>query len=311
MNKRVNLIIGSGVLGAYLSAELLKKKEKVIVTSRSLSKKFINYKYLKIKNKIKFEKLNTSKKNQIKNIIQKYNPDKIFYFSGQSSLPKSIKSKKETLNSHYDGTKNFLDILKSQKLDTKFFKANSGYIFQPKNGLIHLNCKFSSNDNPYIKAQQKVFNLIKIYRKFGLNLSNLIFMQIESPLRENDFFIKKVCLGSKNKKKIIVGNLNTFRDYSWITDVVKAIYLTSNLKTKDYIISAGKKLSGIEIIKIAYNLNKLDYRKYFSINKKFFRKKESKFLIGSNKNSLYLKNKYNFKFNIFGKKLIKKMYRSL
>ena len=56
MNKRVNLIIGSGVLGAYLSAELLKKNEKVIVTSRSLNKKFINYKYLKIKNKIKFEK---------------------------------------------------------------------------------------------------------------------------------------------------------------------------------------------------------------------------------------------------------------
>jgi ketopantoate reductase len=34
MNKRINLIIGSGVLGAYLSAELLKKKEKVIVTTR-------------------------------------------------------------------------------------------------------------------------------------------------------------------------------------------------------------------------------------------------------------------------------------
>ncbi len=311
MNKRVNLIIGSGVLGAYLSAELLKKNEKVIVTSRSVNKKLINYKYLKIKHKIKFKKLNTSNKNQIEKIIQKYKPNKIFYFSGQSSLTKSIKSKKETLSSHYDGTKNFLDILKSQKLNTKFFKANSGYIFSPQNGLIHLNCKFSSNNNPYIKTQQKVFELMKIYRKFGLNLSNLIFMQIESPLRKNDFFIKKVCLGAKNKKKIIVGNLNTFRDYSWITEVVKAILLTSDLKTKDYIISAGKKLSGIEIIKTAYNLNKLDYRKYISISKKFFREKENKFLIGSNKNSLYLKNKHNFEFNIFGKKLIKKMYKSL
>ena len=74
----------------------------------------------------------------------------------------------------------------------------------------------------------------------------------------------------------------------------------------------GKEIVGIvEVIKTAYNLNKLDYRKYFSINKKFFRKKESKFLIGSNKNSLHLKNKHNFKFNIFGKKLIKKMYKSL
>ena len=136
-------------------------------------------------------------------------------------------------------------------------------------------------------------------------------MQIESPLRKNDFFIKKVCLGAKNKKKIIVGNLKTFRDYSWITEVVKAIILTSNLKSKDYIISAGTKLSGIEIIKTAYRLNKLDYRKYISTNKKFFRNKENKFLIGSKKNLLYLKNKHNFKFNIFGKKLIKKMYKSL
>ena len=28
MNKKVNLIIGSGVLGAYLSADLIKKKRK-------------------------------------------------------------------------------------------------------------------------------------------------------------------------------------------------------------------------------------------------------------------------------------------
>ena len=39
MNKKINLIIGSGVLGAYLSADLIKKKEKVIVTTRSLRKK--------------------------------------------------------------------------------------------------------------------------------------------------------------------------------------------------------------------------------------------------------------------------------
>ena len=52
MNKRINLIIGSGVLGAYLSAELLRKKEKVVVTTRSLKKTYINYSYLKIQKKV-------------------------------------------------------------------------------------------------------------------------------------------------------------------------------------------------------------------------------------------------------------------
>ena len=311
MNKRINLIIGSGVLGAYLSAELLKKKEKVVVTTRSKKKIYSNYNYLKIQKKVKFEKLNINKKIEISKIISKYSPKKIFYFAGQSSITKSIKSKQETFSSHYNGTKNFLEILKKEKLKTKFFKANSGYIFAPKNGLIDLKCKFSTNKNPYIKAQKKVFNLIKKFRKYKLNLSNLVFMQIESPLRPNDFFIKKVCLGAKNKKKIIVGNLNNYRDYTWITDIVKAILLSSNLKTKDRIISAGSKLSGKKIIEEAYKLNGLNYKKYYSINKKFFRKNENKFLIGSKKNISYLKNKYNFKFKIFGNRLIKEMFKSL
>ena len=155
MNKRINLIVGSGVLGAYLSAELLRKKEKVVVTTRSLKKIHSNYNYLKIQKKIKFEKLNINKKKQISKIISKYNPKKIFYFAGQSSITKSIKYKKETFSSHYNGTKNFLEILKKEKSNIKFFKANSGYIFTPKNGLINLKCKFSSNKNPYIKAQKK------------------------------------------------------------------------------------------------------------------------------------------------------------
>ena len=139
---------------------------------------------------------------------------------------------------------------------------------------------------------RSVYELIKKYRQYGLNLSNLVFMQVESPLRDNDFFIKKVCLSAKNKSKIIVGNINTYRDYSWITEVVKVIILASNFKSKDFMISAGKKFSGKEILASAYKLKKLDYNKYFSINKKFFRKNEEKTLIGSAKNTLYLKKKF-------------------
>ena len=93
MNKKINLIIGSGVLGAYLSLELLKKKEKVIVTTRSIKKKLNNYNYLKIQNKVKFEKLNVNNKKEVYKILKKYNPNKVFYFSGQSSLnpPPAVK----------------------------------------------------------------------------------------------------------------------------------------------------------------------------------------------------------------------------
>jgi GDPmannose 4,6-dehydratase len=202
MNK-INLIIGTGIIGAYLSHELLNNKEKVIVTSRFKKRNYKNFKYLKIQKKIKFLKLDIKNKNEIEKIISKYNPSKIYYFAGQSSLTKSQKFKKETYDSHFLGTKNFLDILKKRKSTCKFFKANSGYIFNPKNGKINLNCNFSNNKNFYIQAQQKTFKLINNYRKFKLNLFNLVFLQVESPLRPNDFFIKKVCLGAKYKANII------------------------------------------------------------------------------------------------------------
>ena len=266
---------------------------------------------LKFKKKLNFEKLDVYKKTSIQKIINKYKPDKIFYFAGQSSLIKSLKYPKETFQSHFNGTKNFLDVLKETKLKIKFFKANSGYIFSPNKGRIDLNCKFSSSKNPYIKAQKKSFQLLKKYRQFGLNLSNLIFLQVESPLRPKDFFIKKVCLGAKNKDKIKVGNINTYRDYSWVTEVVKAIILSSKLSSNDFIISAGRKISGKEILAAAYKLNKLNYDKYYSINKKFFRKNEDRILIGSIKNSFYLKKNFNFVFKIFGNNLINKMYKSL
>ena len=308
MNKK-NLIIGTGVLAAYLSSDLLKNHEKVIVTSRTKKRIYKNFSYLKIQKKIRFEKLDVNNKYKIEKIINRYKPSKIFYFAGQSSLTKSKKLKKETYSSHFTGTKNFLDVLKKKKLDCKFFKANSGYIFEPKKGKIDLNCNFSKNKNEYIQAQQKTFKIINKYRKYNLNLFNLVFLQIESPLRSSDFFIKKVCLGAKHKKKIIVGNIHTFRDYSWITEITKSIILTSKLRANNFIISAGKKLSGKQILKTAYSLNKLNYKKFFVIDSKFLRKNEKKILIGSNKNLKYLGKK--FKFKIFGKKLIEKMYKNL
>ena len=308
MNKK-NLIIGSGVLAAYLSFELLKNRENVVVTSRSIKKNYKNFQYLNIQKRIRFEKLNVKDKIEIENLIKTYDPDKIFYFAGQSSLTKSIRIKKDTFESHFIGTKNFLDILKKNNLKCKFFKANSGYIFKPQNGKIDLKSKFSSNKNAYIQAQQKTFKIINKYRKFNLNLFNLVFLQIESPLRPNDFFIKKACLGAKFKKKIKVGNIKTYRDYSWITEVIKAIVLTSTLRSNNFIISAGKKLSGEEILKISYKLNKLNYKKYYEINKKFIRKNETKTLVGSYKNNRYLKKKFGFEFKIFKNELINKMYK--
>jgi len=309
MNKKKSLIIGSGVLGAYLACELLKNKHEVIVTSRQKRKKYINYDYLKIKDRVDFKRLNVLKKNEIKKIIEKYNPKYIFYFAGQSSLTKSYLRKKETYESHFVGTKNFLEVIKKKKLKIKFFKANSGYIFKPHKGIIKLNCNLSSSKNPYIMSQKKVFKLIKQYKKLNLLVYNLIFLQIESPLRSKDFFIKKVCFHAKNKKKITVGNIETYRDYSWAPEIAKSIFCIAQSSSQDTILSSGNGISGREILKIAYKQNKLNYKNFYETKKKFYRKNEDNILIGSKNNTRLLIKKCRLKLNTYGPKLIKKMYK--
>ena len=308
MKKIKSLIVGSGTIGAYLSKLLIKKNHNIVVTSRFRKKKYNNYEKLKISKKIRFKKLNILNKKEIKKIILSEKPDNIFYFAGQSSIPKSYELPKETYQSNFTGAKNFLEIMLKNKIYTKFFKANSGYIFKPNKGKINLNSKFIKPNNAYVKAQQKSFKIIKKFRKKGLKCSSLIFMQIESPLREKSFFIKKICLHAKKNKTVTVGNINTIRDYSWIEDIVKAIYFSTFIKPCDLILSSGKKLLGRNILKIAYKLNGLNYKKFFVINKKFIRKNENKIIIGSNNLTKQKLKKFNWKPKIFGNKLIKKIY---
>ena len=311
MKKIKSLIIGTGAIGAYLSKLLIEKKHSVVVTSRLKRKNYRNYEKLKISKKVAIKKLNILDKKNIKKIIQLEKPDNIFYLAGQSSLPKSFKLRRETIQSNYVGAKNFLDVLSKIKNNSNFFKANSGYIFKPENGKISLNSKLIKPNNPYVEAQQKAYKLVKKFRKKNLKSYSLIFMQIESPLRDKSFFIKKVCLHAKKKKKVIVGNINTVRDYSWIEDIVEGIYFSTFIKPCDLILSSGSRMSGKDILKTAYRLNKLNYKKFFKINKNFIRKKELKTIIGSNNLTIKKLKKFGWKPKIFGEKLLYKMYNSL
>jgi len=311
MEKDNSIIIGSGVIGSYLAKFLLSKKQRIIVTSRKRKKSYKNYNKLDIESKVIFEKLDVLKKNEILKLLKKYTPKNIFYFSGQSSLTKSINLRKATNDSNYIGAKKFLEILHKYELKTNFYKANSGYIFEPNKGLVNIKSKISKNKNPYIQSQIKAYKEIKTFRKKGVNCCSIIFLQVESPLRDNNFFIKKICTHAKLKKNITVGNLNTIRDYSWAPEIAKGIYYLTKIKPRDLMLSSGQGISGYEILKTAYKQNNLDYRNYFSINKKFIRPNEIKIMMGSNKNYEILNKKFKYQIKTGGAKIVKKIFNSI
>ena len=310
--QQIALIVGSGVIGAYLSKLLIRNSIKIIVTSRKLKKYSVNYKKLKINNKVKFIKLNLLNKKKIKDAILKYKPNFIYYFAGQRSVSKSFKNPSDTYKANYLGAKNYLDVLKKEKSSIKFFKASSGYIFDGERKKITLKSKLIKPESPYTRSQIKAFNLIKKYRRIGINCYSIIFFNIESPLASLNFIAKKICYLSKliKEKKIHqikVGNIESIRDFGWAPEMVHAVYLMKNLKPQDMLIGSGKAMSIRQLIYHAFNYRKLNYKNYIKVDKKLFRKIERNQIIGSMYQTFRLLKKWHWKPKIIGKKFVYKM----
>ena len=312
LKKRKIFIVGSGVIGAYLSRFLVKKKYEIIVTSRKNRGYEKNYLKLNIKNEVKFIKLDVLNKKKIESLILKFHPEAIFYLAGQSSVSESFKKNSNTFKSNYVGALNFLKILKKKKLKTKFIKANSAYIFNGNKKKITINSRLIKPESPYTKSQIKAFKAVKKFRTLGLNCYSAIFFNIESNLRSKKFITQKVCslakkIKQKKIKKINVGNINTIRDFSWAPEIVKALFLMIYLKPCDLLMGTGKPIKIRDVIKYAFEYWKLDYKNYINIDKNLIRKKERNQIIGSMSQTFKKLKKWKWKPKIYGKNLIFKM----
>ena len=100
MNKSVAIIVGgTGQFGRILAGKLIKKKYKVIITTRSLKKANLKFKSIKLNtNKnLTFKKLDVLKKNKIKSMLTQFNPKLIFFLQDRGHQKNHfIKKKKLT-----------------------------------------------------------------------------------------------------------------------------------------------------------------------------------------------------------------------
>jgi GDPmannose 4,6-dehydratase len=304
VKKLVAIIVGgTGQFGITLSKQLIKKNYKVIITSRTLKKKNIN---------LTICKLNIYNKSQINKLLDKFTPNLIFYFAGQSSPSKSFSIPKETLKSNFLGCKNFLEILYRKKINCKFLNATSCEMYGKIKGKIKISSK-KFPVNPYGYAKLKSYELVQKYRKEKkLKTYNAIIFNTESYLRNKDFLIPKICmaaiLAKKNNQKTPFGNLNISREWNWCDEQSAMMLKFLYKKPQDFILSNGKNYSAIQMINFAFRYFKLDFNKYIVKSKKFIRKKDitSKF---SDYKGCLIRNKISRKDSIYGKKLIIKLIK--
>jgi len=306
MKDKISIIAGgSGQFGVYLSQFLLKKGYKIIITTRNvkLAKKKI---FIKNKNLV-LTKLNVLKKKEIKKLIFKYDPELIFYFASQSSPKISFEKKKITLNSNYEGCKNFLEVIQKEGVDCKFINATSSEIFSETKRKINLKSK-KKPLSPYGKAKLMSFNKTKYFReKKNIKAYNAIIFNTESFLRKRDYLIPKICLAAINaynfNTKTAFGNLDVSREWNWCEEQVKYLTYFIRNKPQDFILSNGKPYTAKKMLNFAFRYFNLDFKKFVSFKKNLLRKKDFR-LKHSDHISCLKRNNMNRKSKIYGKRLV-------
>ncbi len=282
--KKIAFIVGvTGQDGSYLSSFLIQKNYKVFGFSRNLKKKNLQkLQTMQVLNQVNLIEYNENNPKIILKKIKQYKPREIYYFSGQSSVGKSFFNPIETYSSNINLLFYILEFCKNNLKNTNIYNSCSTDCFGD-NKKIFCDEKTEFNpQSPYGQSKAFSFWMVKYYREqFGIKSCNGILSNHESPLRGDNFVLKKIINYANNyksnNKKLLMGNTSIFRDWGWAPDYIEAIYKINNAKVKkDYVVGTGKILSLDEIIKKIFKIFNINMKLMVKNKKKLLRFKEIK-----------------------------------
>jgi GDPmannose 4,6-dehydratase len=315
---KIALITGiTGQDGSYLAEFLLNKKYQVhgIVRRVALENETHRlWRIAKIKNKIKFHPGSMESYASLAKIIQKIKPSEIYHLAAQSYVHYSFEDEYSTLNTNINGTHHMLSAIKDFSPKSKFYFAGSSEMFgkvreTPQNE----NTPFYPRSS-YGISKVTGYELTRNYREaYKLFACSGILFNHESPRRGFEFVTRKITHSVARikmglQKELELGNLEAKRDWGHAKDYVAVMWKMLQLKKPiDFVIGTGKTHSVREFVKLAFDVVKLDYKKYVKVNKLFFRPTEVDTLIS---NSLKAQKILNWKPKFTFDQLVRDMVNS-
>tara|TARA_B100000795_G_scaffold14615_1_gene9951 strand:+ start:1528 stop:2511 length:984 start_codon:yes stop_codon:yes gene_type:complete len=278
--------------GSYLSEYLINKNYKVygIIRRNSVVEHQKNrLENLNINKNIELSYGDVEDRTSLDNLLKKIKPDEIYNLAAQSHVRISFDVPEYTIKTNALGVFNMLESLRFNSPKSKFYQASSSEMFGrsvDKNGYQRETTKFEPT-SPYGCAKVFAFNLVKHYRHaYKLFCANGILFNHESPRRGSNFVTNKVIKSAVEiklgiKKKLYMGNLDSFRDWGHAKDYIRAMHLIlKHNKPDDFVIATGHTRSIRQLCDVVFKNLNLDYKKYVKQQKKFLRPEELKYLKG-------------------------------
>ena len=184
-------------------------------------------------------------------------------------------------------TLRLLEIVRAQPSPVKFYHASSAEIFGDASASPQTENTPLRPTSPYGCAKAFATQLARVYRQsYGLFVCNGILYNHESPRRGENFVTRKIARGAARiarnlDDELVLGNLESRRDWGRARDYVQAMWLMLQHETADdYVVATGETHSVREFVDAAFAVVGLPWEKYVKHDSSFNRPTEPVHLVG-------------------------------
>ncbi len=269
------LITGvNGFIGQHLAKKLLEKGHFVTGIGRSKKCKVHNIKAY-YEGSVLDEKL-------LESAIK--NADATVHLAAITSHKNIVDKKSKTLATNLLGTKNVLDVFLKSKTAKKFLYASTGKVYGK---IVYLPITENHPTNPLNILGESKLETEKLIRSCNKDKKEFIIFRIFNvygPEQNENFLIPTILKQLSNgKKEIVLGDIETKRDYIYIDDLINAFVLAIEGKGSPgisiYNICTGEGSSALKIVNLISKIKGIKVK--IKVNSNLIRKDESQEEYGS------------------------------
>lgn len=196
-------------------------------------------------------------------------PDEVYHLASKVEPRLIFEEEREIFDVNFLGTLNYLQAIKKYKGNCRLYCAGSSLMFgvdsaSPQNEDTPMN-----PSTPYGIGKVAAHHFVRMYREvYGIFACTGILFNHESPRRDEIFLPRKITKAAaniklRNQEKLVVGDIESKRDWAYAGDVVESMWLMLQQKSpQDFVIGSNELHSIKDLLKIAFeylNLNWHDY----------------------------------------------------
>jgi GDPmannose 4,6-dehydratase len=280
------LITGiTGQDGSYLAELLLEKGYEVHGVTRRTSTP--NYDRIKqIVNDVVLHPGDLLDQHSLTTIVKEVEPDEVYNLAAQSFVETSWKQPVLTGEFTALGVTRMLEAVYLVKPDAKFYQASSSEMFGKVMQTPQTELTPFYPRSPYGVAKVYGHWITVNYREsYNMYAVSGILFNHESPRRGLEFVTRKITnavarIKAGKQDKVMLGNLESKRDWGFAPDYVEAMWLMLQQdKPDDYVIGTGKTWSVKDLLEAAFSAVDLDWQRFVDFDEKFMRPAEVDLLV--------------------------------